>query len=277
VFPFQVEPADFELSGLDAPETASAGDTIEVSATVSNVGGLQDNTKSVEFRVDLNGDGTLGAEETLASQEVTLAPGTSDTVTFDVDTSGLGAGTYTHGFVVPGDAELTDTIAIESQAQFNVTSLNAPATASQGSNVTVEATITNTGDTTNSSTVFFVLDVNQNGEFNDSEDVFVSTTTSSLAPGDSETATFEVSTADLTAGEAYEHGVTTATDAQLTTIDITESDGSAPIPSAYYDDSGVVTTSLLNQAVQDWAQGDIDTPTLNDIIQFWATGEDVTA
>jgi hypothetical protein len=50
---------------------------------------------------------------------------------------------------------------------------------------------------------------------------------------------------------------------------------SAPIPAAYYDDGGVVTTDRLQRAIRDWVGGEIDTETLNLVIRFWASGRDV--
>jgi hypothetical protein len=107
-------PASFDVSNLDAPDTATAGDTIDVSADVTNTG-EQTATKTVEFRLDANQDGTLSEDEALTSQEVELAPGETETVTFsDLDTSGL-SGEYAHG-VFTDDDSATATITVEEPA-----------------------------------------------------------------------------------------------------------------------------------------------------------------
>ncbi|WP_299265764.1 CARDB domain-containing protein, partial [Halorientalis sp.] len=91
--------ADFQVSNLQAPAEATVNDTITVSADVQNDGGAE-GTQSVKFGVDTDGDGSL---ETLASQSETLASGASTTVTFNVDTTGLAADTYTHGVSTAND------------------------------------------------------------------------------------------------------------------------------------------------------------------------------
>jgi hypothetical protein len=96
--------ANFQVSNLQAPGSAEQGDEIDVSADVENTGG-QTATKSVEFRVDTDGDGSIADESAVASQDVELDAGNSDTVTFeDVDTSGLPVDTLTHGVVTPDDS-----------------------------------------------------------------------------------------------------------------------------------------------------------------------------
>ena len=95
--------ADFQVSNLQAPASATQGDTVDVSADVENTGG-QTATKSVEFRLDTDGDGSIADESAVLSESVELAPGESTTVDFDVPTSGLQPGTYTHGVTTPDDS-----------------------------------------------------------------------------------------------------------------------------------------------------------------------------
>ncbi|RQG97161.1 hypothetical protein EA473_03545 [Natrarchaeobius chitinivorans] len=80
------EPMSFTVDALEAPQTAEVGETITVTATVTNPGETED-TQDVQFR--LEGD-------LLASQEVTLDAGETDDVVFDVETDGLEAGEYIH-------------------------------------------------------------------------------------------------------------------------------------------------------------------------------------
>ena len=95
--------ANFQVSDLQAPGSAEQGEEITVSADVENTGG-QTATKSVEFRLDVDGDG-LDADDVVSSQDVQLDADASTTVTFeDVDTSELAPGTYTHGVATPDDS-----------------------------------------------------------------------------------------------------------------------------------------------------------------------------
>ena len=96
------DPASFQVSNLTAPSTATQGEPIEVTATVENTG-TEEGTQTVEFEFD----GSV-----LADQSVTLAGGASEEVSFDVDTTGVAAGTYTHG-VATDDDSATAQITIE--------------------------------------------------------------------------------------------------------------------------------------------------------------------
>ena len=96
--------AAFEVSDLSAPSTAQIGDTVTVTATVTNTGDLEGSTP-VEF---------VFAGQTLDSQNITLAGGASQTVEFNIPvTDEVAAGqTYTHG-ITAGDGEATAEITIE--------------------------------------------------------------------------------------------------------------------------------------------------------------------
>jgi hypothetical protein len=109
--------ASFQVSNLQAPSSAQQGDAIDVSATVENTGG-QTATKAVEFRVDTDGDDSIGDESAVASQNVELDSEESTTVTFeDVPTSGLAVGTLTHGVATEDDS---------ATAQIEITAQPAP-------------------------------------------------------------------------------------------------------------------------------------------------------
>ena len=95
--------ADFQVSNLSPMDvTVTAGDQINVSATITNEGDAS-GTQTVEFRV---------GGSAVASQEVSLDAGASQTVEFtNVDTTGL-SGELTHG-VYTDDGEQTATLTVE--------------------------------------------------------------------------------------------------------------------------------------------------------------------
>ncbi|UPV75441.1 hypothetical protein M0R89_05075 [Halorussus limi] len=86
----------FEVAQLDAPDSATAGDNVTVSATVSNPNDQQA-TQQVAFRLE----GTV-----VARQNVTLDAGEQTTVEFEVGTEGVPAGQYIHGVYTRDFGEL---------------------------------------------------------------------------------------------------------------------------------------------------------------------------
>ncbi|WP_170938207.1 CARDB domain-containing protein [Halorubrum sp. Hd13] len=209
--------ANFQVSNLSAPSSVTEGENITVSADVENTGG-QTATKSVEFRLDTDGDDSIDDEGALASQGVELAPGESTTVTFDnIDTSGL-SGTLTHGVFTVDDTETAQiTINEPAAADFQVSNLQAPENATQGDAIDVSAEIDNAGEQTATKSVEFRIDANGDG-FGDAGDVALSQNVE-LAGGESTTVEFtDVDTNPLAPG-TYDHGVFTEDDnatAQIT-------------------------------------------------------------
>ena len=97
-------PADFQVSGLEPAEaTAAPGDSVDVSATVSNAGD-EEATKTVEIRLD---------GETVDSEDVTLAGGEEASVSFSA-TAPDEAGDYTHS-VWTEDSEAEGTLTVEAE------------------------------------------------------------------------------------------------------------------------------------------------------------------
>jgi uncharacterized membrane protein len=210
--------ANFQVSNLQAPGSATQGDLIDVSADVANTGD-ETATKTVEFRVDADGDGDISDESAVVSQDVELAGGESTTVTFeDIDTSGLPVGTLTHGVATEDDSE-TAQITIESPptpASFEVSNLQAPASAAPGETIDVSVEVTNEGDESATKTVAFRLDLNGDGDL--TADETVATEEVTLDAGDSTTVTFTPTVPEgIELGE-YAHGVFTDDDDATTTI-----------------------------------------------------------
>ena len=216
-----VAPASFTVENLNAPGSATQGDTIDVSAEVTNNGDVEA-TKTVEFRVDTDGDGQISDESALATQSVQLTPGTTETVTFaDVGTSVLSPGTYSHGVVTPDDSA-TASIIIEAPptpATFQVSNLDAPGTATAGDTIDVSADVENTGDEAGTQTVEFRLDADQDGTLEQSETL--ATQSLNLDSGETKTVTFAALDTSGLSGE-YGHGVFTDDDSATNSITIEE-------------------------------------------------------
>jgi hypothetical protein len=222
-----VIPELFEIVALSAPSTATQGDLIDVSADVTNTGD-ETATKTVEFRIDTDGDTLISDETALATQDVEIAAGATETVTFSgIDTSGLAPGTYTHGVVTPDDSA-TAIITIEAPptpAFFEVTNLQAPSGVTAGDLIDVSADVTNTGDETATQTVEFRLDLDNSGTL-EADEVLTSTPVE-LAGGESQTVSFtDLDTTGLS-GE-YLHGIFTDDDSATATITVSE-----PVPEAF--------------------------------------------
>ncbi|WP_161945927.1 BGTF surface domain-containing protein [Halalkaliarchaeum desulfuricum] len=96
-----VDPATFEVSDLDAPAEIDVGDSVTVSATITNTGD-EEGTQTVEWQ--LEGD-------VVASEEVTLDADEDTTVEFTA-TPDLDAGDYTHGIYTDDDSQ-TATLTVE--------------------------------------------------------------------------------------------------------------------------------------------------------------------
>ncbi|WP_424016637.1 CARDB domain-containing protein [Halorientalis pallida] len=223
------DPANFQVSNLQAPSDATVGDTITVSADVQNTGDQQ-GTQTVAFGVDTNDDGAL---ETLASQDETLASGASTTVTFDVNTSALSAGTYTHGVSTANDtatAEITLTAPpVEQPPNFQVQNLDTNSPVTEGETLTVDATVANTGDQQGTQTVTLSV-------LGTSDDQQVT-----LAGGASQIVTLSVPTETGDAGSGTAT-VTTENDTISTSVQV-----NAPDAPANFQVSGVNSNSPVNE------------------------------
>ncbi|WP_440007113.1 DUF7282 domain-containing protein [Halomicrococcus sp. SG-WS-1] len=76
-----------DVMNLEAPLNATVGETLMVNVTVTNPTD-QELTQAVDFRLD--GD-------VVQRKNVTLGPGENASITYEVDTSDVAPGTYTHG------------------------------------------------------------------------------------------------------------------------------------------------------------------------------------
>lgn len=206
---------------------AASENGLDVSVDVVN-DGEERGTRLIEFRLDRDGDGRVGADETVTVRHVSLAAGETETVTFEsLDTSGLEPGEYTYG-VYTGDVSATATVTVEKSptpADFQVTNLSTrtnvtvPASTTVVDNATesddttiventtgddnttvienatpedgfdVSVDVTNDGDENATRTVEFRLDHDGNGR--PDADEAVTTRNVSLAAGETKTVTFD--------------------------------------------------------------------------------------
>jgi len=88
----------FTLTSLDAPENATAGDEITVEAGVQNPNDFE-TQQDVTFRL---------AGAAVASESVELGGGEESTVTFNVSTEGVEAGTYVHSVFTRDDGQFAE-------------------------------------------------------------------------------------------------------------------------------------------------------------------------
>jgi PGF-CTERM protein len=252
-------PANFSVSDLDAPSTVTQGENVTVTANVTNTGGLE-GTQDVTFRLDANGDGTLEAGETLASETVTLTSGETTSIEFEASTDGLATGTYLHGVVTANDSQTAQlSVAEPTPANFSVTTLSAPTSAVQGETVTVTVGITNVGDQPGSQTVDLRVDDNQDDVLD--ADETVANRTIALGPRDSVEDTIEVSTDGFATG-TFTYGLVTDNDTRTeeftvvpssTPANFSVSDLSAP-ESVTQGETVMVTANITNVGGQEGTQ-----------------------
>ena len=179
-------PAESLLSGLDVAgqgtdATLTEGESGDVAVDVTNVG-----TENDSFDVTL----AVGSTVTRSQSTADLAGGESETVTFGSVTSGLAPATYDVRAETDNDSTTgTLTVTEPGPPDFEVTidSTNAPVT--EGTDLTVTATVENTGDKQGTQTV----DLSVGSLGTDSTQV-------TLAGGESTQETLSVGTASGDAG-----------------------------------------------------------------------------
>ncbi len=205
----------FEVSNLSAPSEAEQGEEITVSATVTNVGEQSDTRTVFYFPPGTDFGGTVVDSQSELSEQVTLDGGESTTVEFTYRIeSDRAAGEYQHGVSADEVASTTITVTENEsagQANFDVTSFDAPAEANPGEDVTVTATVENTGNATGTQSVEYLFD-----------GAVENTTELTLDAGSNATVEFAATMPNQTG--AYEHGVATDDDQQSANVSVVESD-----------------------------------------------------
>jgi PGF-CTERM protein len=188
--------SDFQVSIDSTNSPVHEGNTLRVYATVENTGNSSD-TQAITLEVN----GSLRD-----SEEVTLDPGESETVTLTWNTEEGDAGDYTATVSSQDDSDETG-VRVQGPAYFRVQidSKNSPVT--ENDTFEVEAVIENTGDRTENQEIN--LTVTGQGE--------VDNTTLALDPGAKVTRTFEWETDEGDAG-AYTATVSSEDDSDNTTV-----------------------------------------------------------
>jgi hypothetical protein len=206
----------------------------------------------VEFRID---------GEVFARQDVTLKPGESRNVTFQVNTTGLAPGTYVHSVLAGDSGEDSSIIVVRGDGQpapepnpnstsFRVTNLTAPDEVTAGESVEVTAEVANpaagngtdenatndtdTTDTTNETTNDTDTTDTTNETTNDTDTTGETQTVEfrlngdvvaeqnvTLSSGETTTVNFTLETTDV-APDIYSHGVLTEDFGQMGTLTVTE-------------------------------------------------------
>jgi hypothetical protein len=233
-------------------ETTTANDTTtNTTAPTQNDTSISDQSRvvTVEFR---------SGGEVFARQDVTLEPGESRNVTFQVNTTGLAPGTYVHSVLAGDSGEDSSIIVVRGDDQpapepnanstsFRVTKLTAPDEVTTGESVEVTAEVTNPavengtdGNATNETDTTNETDATNETDTTNETDATNETDTGetqavefrlngdvvaeqnvTLASGETTTVNFTLETTDV-APDIYTHGVLTEDFGQMATLTVTE-------------------------------------------------------
>ena len=153
-YTLDLEAPTVEVAALDAPDAIDAGETLEVTAELENVG---EETATQEIALD------VGAQEAVDTESIELAGGEAESISLShgTDPDDTGEVTIT---VRSEDDEATAQVTLEQpleEASFAVTNVDAPAEAVVGDEVDVDATLENEGEAAGEATVSLEIDGQQ--------------------------------------------------------------------------------------------------------------------
>ncbi len=230
----------FEVTNLTAPAQATPGASITVSAVVTNTGttaGVQNVTVVFDGATTANTTVTLNPTESMAVEFTPTLPNQTGTFEYGVSTD---------------DRNRTDTLDLVGETFFSLSAFRVPTEVTVGEPVNVRATVTNAGSKAGSQQ----LNLTVNG-------TVVDTTTVGLDGGNSSTVQLTWAT---TAGDDGNATVGLGSSNDTQTAEVTVN----PLTVAEYaNESGIVTTFGLFDAVEDWRQNRIEAQLLFDVITAW--------
>jgi hypothetical protein len=203
------ESAVFEVTVVERTSPVTAGETVSVTAEITNTGEVAA-TQTVALSA-----GPLGSE----SVTLALESGESISQTFTVDTTAGDAGTYSLNVASENNTDGT-TVTVEPQQTgpefaVQISGTNTPVTAGQA--LTVSVNITNTGEDSGTQSIEFEAGV-----------LGSDNATVTLASGDSTTETFTITTSNDAVGE-YVVGVGSEDDSDTEFV-VVEGDGGGGDP-----------------------------------------------
>ena len=232
--------ANFTVS-IAGTTTPVEGEPLNVTAEIQNTG-AGGATQTITLDV-----GALGTNST----SVTLGGGASTNVTLSVGTGSGAAGEYT-ATVSSADDTSSTSVTVNEVVGFDITLTGENISVTLGETATVNVTVTNTETTADSQR----LNLTVNG-------TVVDTTTVSLGDGKSTTVQLAWETG---AGDAGNYTAQVSGDDDVDVVGVAV----APLTVIdYANESRIVTTFGLFDAVDDWRTGRIGTPLLFDVVSAW--------
>lgn len=175
----------------EQPTQVRKDERFHLSATLA-ANAQPDASRTVELRIDRNGDGQL--DHSLAERTVSVSEDGQIEAEFSAPLGGLDAGEYEYGVAVGEQSVALGSTTILQAPTFELQAVNSSGSVITGANATVTATVENVGDYAGERTVEVVLydtatDSDRTGT--------TRTVPVSLDPGESRILSFEMSTAGL--------------------------------------------------------------------------------
>jgi len=200
-----VDEAELEIRAVDAPTEIRPDEPFQVQLRITNEG-ASTTTQQVVLR--LNEEGTEQSPETVATKQIEVSPAETMNVTLAAEPEQISSGEYTYGVTVgeSSSPETTGSVTVLTPPTFALTDTTEKNTIVRGTNASIRANLTNVGDYREVQTVRFAVDMDQNGQYSDTETLNESVF--SLPGGQSQTSTASVRTADLEPGR-YQYQVAT--------------------------------------------------------------------
>jgi hypothetical protein len=145
------DPANFAVVVDTRPISATAGDPVDIEATVTNTGDVP-GTREVVLAVDGRAEDSV---------RLTLAGGASETVTLTWDTGTEDASERHLAVVSTADGNASVEVTVRAPARFDVAIQSSPATVTVGEPFTVVSRVRNTGDEAGSQEIVLRFDGEQ--------------------------------------------------------------------------------------------------------------------